>query len=474
MSTPHVAVLGGGFAGLSAATHLALAGIQVTLFEQQPQLGGKAGEIAHGGYRFDTGPSVWTLPHILQEIFAQAGEPPPVFAPLSPLCRYNFASGRVWDVYQDAKKTTLQLSAAEAETYLALLNRAKKLYQGAAPTFVLGQKPALPKLLRYALSHGFDAPPWQHLQQLLRAHGASGDLESFFLRFATYFGANPYRAPAILHNIAYAELGLGAYYPVDGIHGVVTRLAALAQKLGVRVHTGVRVTRLLHQQGRVRSVQTARGNYPVSGVISSLDVIRSHELLGRRAPQATLSPSLSGFVLLLGIEGQTPKLKHHNIFFAADYRAEFAALERGEFAADPTLYVSLSCRTRTQDAPEGCENWFVLVNAPALADGRPANLQQARRYAAHLVERLEHQQLGVRSRIRFQKFLSPTYFAKLATRGAIYGHAPHSLLGALRPSPQVRGVENLFLAGGTVHPGGGVPLVLLSGKYAAERLLKAI
>ena len=182
-------VLGGGFAGLSAAVHLALKGHKVTLLEQNPAPGGKASEFRQDGFRFDTGPSVFTLPHVIKDIFRDAGKELPVkLEPLDLLCRYVFSSGRVWDVYQDVDKTTAQLSKEEAKVYKNLLLEAKKLYEASASTFVYGQSPSLLDLARYGLRYGLSAHPFKTLPQLLDSFGAEGDLKQFFMRFATYFG----------------------------------------------------------------------------------------------------------------------------------------------------------------------------------------------------------------------------------------------------------------------------------------------
>lgn len=466
-------VLGGGFAGLSAAVNLALSGVRVELLEQQNEVGGKAGEFVQDGFRFDIGPHVWTLPEVVTELFVRAGETPPSFRPLEPLCRYFYPSGRMWDVSLDQDATTAQLSPAEADAYRRLVGEAKSLFEVAAPTFLYAHAPGPRELARYALSGGLRAQPGKLLPDLLRQFGAAGDLETFFLRFATYFGADPYRAPAVLHNIAWVELGRGLFYPVGGIRGVVRQLRGLAERLGVAVYTGVTVNRLCTSGGgvsgsRVTSVETDRGSFRADGVVSSLDLIRTHRLLGRRSRAEGLEPSLSGFVLLLGLDGVTPGLTHHNILFPEDYRAEFTALSQNELPADPTLYVSISAKTEIGDAPPGGENWFVLVNAPPLSDKKPIDWPyEAPRYADYLLDVFARRGLDVRGRIRVQKTFTPDYLGTLAHRGAIYGAAPHSLLRTLRPKQTVRGLRNLVLAGGTVHPGGGIPLALLSGKHAA-------
>jgi phytoene desaturase len=463
-------VLGGGFAGLSAAIHLALRGVAVTLLEQHPTLGGKAGRFEQGGFRFDTGPSVFTMRWVLEDLFKAAGREVPFgLEPLEPLCRYLYPSGRTWDVYHDVERTVAQLDAKEAKAYVALLGEAKRLYETASPTFVEGSKaPNLLALARYGLQHGLSAHPTLTLPQLLRAYGASDDLTLFFLRFATYFGADPFRAPAILHNIAWAELGLGVYYPEGGIGTVVQSLEALARDLDVHIQTGVTVERLEQKGPAITHVHTSAGVFQADVVVSSLDILRTHKLLGKTSKLEKLEPSLSGFVLLLGIEGQTPELSHHTISFSNNYTNEFQAIRNGTFSADPTLYFNISSKTDSSDSPNGCENWFVMANAPALNQ----HTWDEAAYAETLIDVLDKRGFNVHRRLRTKHVLGPSYLATLAERGSIYGAAPHSLFTTLRPKQTLPGVTNLVLAGGTVYPGGGIPLSLLSGKAAAQHLLR--
>lgn len=253
-------VLGGGFAGLSSAIYLASKGIAVTLLEAQATLGGKAGRFEHEGFVFDTGPSVFTLKSVLENLFLEAGVPCPlVLEPLSPLCRYIYPSGRIWDVFQDIDPTIAQLSSQEASVYVSLLNEAKNLYEAAAPTFIYGQAPTSFDLLRYGLRHGFKARPGQTLAELLQTYKTSPELTQFFLRFATYFGANPYKAPAVLHNISWVELGLGVDYPIGGIRAVVDALEILARNLGVTIYTHAQVENLKRSHHHITHVHSNQG-----------------------------------------------------------------------------------------------------------------------------------------------------------------------------------------------------------------------
>jgi phytoene desaturase len=465
-----VFVLGGGFAGLSAAIHLALQNVQVTLLEQQTTLGGKAGRFEKDGFRFDTGPSVFTMKWVLEELFRAAKRELPFnLTPLEPLCRYIYPSGRVWDVYQDIDRTVSQLDTKEAKAYLELLGEAKRLYETAAPTFIEGQAPTYLDLARYGLRHGLSAHPNLTLPQLLQAYKASKDLSKFFLRFATYFGANPFRAPAVLHNISWVELGLGVYYPSGGISTVVNALETLAKDLGIEIQTGVMVERLEQHGSSISHIHTSKGTFQADAVVSSLDILRTYKLLGKATKLERLEPSLSGFVLLLGIKGETPELSHHTISFSNDYASEFKAIRNGKLSSNPTLYFNISSKSDPADSPPGHENWFVMANAPALRDGQNFDEES---YSEELINVLDTRGFNVRKRLCYKHVLGPRYLTTFAERGSIYGTAPHSLLTTLRPKQTLPGITNLVLAGGTVYPGGGIPLSLLSGKAAAKLLLR--
>lgn len=468
-------MIGAGFAGLSAAVRLAARGAAVTLLEQGAAPGGKAGEWRAGGYRFDTGPSVLTLADVIHDTFRAAGHACPVaFAPLEHLCRYVYPSGRVWDVYADRERTLEGLRAPEQDAYLRTLARARELFEAAAPVFVRGPAPGPGRLLGYALRHGLRAAPGKRLPDLLEALGVRGDLRAFFLRFATYVGADPRRAPAVLLNVAWAELGLGVSYPQGGMHAVVRSLSELAAALGVETRYGHRAERLITRGRRVREVVTDQGVLPCDAVVAAGDVAHTWALLGRR-PRREREPSLSGLVWLAGVRGREPRLAHHTVLFPHAYGEEFDAIAAGRYPLDPTLYCNLTVRADPRDAPPGQENWFVMANAPALADvGGRGGDPPAAAGRETLLRTLERRGFGPVGGVEVERWLTPTEFAALGARGSLYGPAPHGLLGALRAGNGVRGVTNLALASGTVHPGGGVPLAVLSGAHAASLLTRRL
>jgi phytoene desaturase len=468
-------VLGAGMAGLAAAIELARGGADVTVVEKASGPGGKAGELRRDGFRFDTGPTVVTLPDVLEAPFRDLGRPLPVaLRPLEPLARYRFASGRVLDVRRDVEATCAQLAPEEARAYRSLLEEARVLYEAAAPVFVHGPPPGPLRLAAYGVRHGLRARPWARLPDLLARHGARGELRDLFLRFATYFGADPFRAPAVLHNIAWVELGLGVVAPVGGVAALVRAYARLARDLGVRLRYGEEVTAIVPRHAAAPEVRVARAGEAEARtlrperLVSTLDRDRTARLAGRPPPGARAEPSLSGLVLLLAVQGRHDEVRRHTLSMPSDYAAEFAALRAGRAPDDPTLYLSLSVRDTPEDAPSGTENWFVMANAPALRrDGGGVDEEAyARRIEAILVER------GWLRPGSFQRLaaLGPRHLAGLAERGAIYGAAPHSLGATLRPPQRLPGLERTALAGGSVHPGGGLPLAVISGRQAARSL----
>jgi phytoene desaturase len=481
-SRPRVCVVGAGFAGLSAALLLASAGARVTVLERAATPGGKAGEWRAGGFRFDTGPTLLTLPDVVEATFAAAGQPCPLdLGHGDGATRYVFASGRSWDVSTDLDRTVAGLSSEEADAYRRALARARRLYEAAAPVFVHAPAPRLPARLAYALRSGAAASPRARLPQLLEALGVRGDLRTFFLRFATYFGADPFRAPAVLHNIAWVELGLGPRHVRGGMHALARALEAALVGLGGEVRYGCEV-RAVSARAPAWEVVSDTGAEACAAVVLAIDRTQALGLLGR-APRREREPSLSGLVWLAGVRGVDARLARHTVLFPQEYEREFREIRSGVHPIDPTLYLSISARDDPEDAPAGHENRFVMANAPALpprgadaaarspgGDAGALPLHEAGRAA--LRDTLARRGFAPAGGVVVERWLTPTSYAAFGHRGSLYGAAPHGLLAALRPRNAVAGAPDLALAGGTVHPGGGVPLALLSGRFAAERIAR--
>ncbi|RIH75343.1 phytoene desaturase family protein [Meiothermus hypogaeus] len=437
-------VVGAGFAGLAAALRLRQAGLEVSVIEQFDQPGGKA----IGWEGVPTGPTVLTLPEIPRQILGAFGRDLPGLKPVSPLTRYAWPDGRVFAPELELGATLAQLSAQEARDYRRLLGEARTMYEGARETFIFGPPPQTFRLLQYGLREGVKAHPLQPLSALVQ----SGPyLTPFFLRFATYLGANPYRAPAVLHNIAWVELGLGVFHLPGGMRALAQQLYELARAQGVKFLFGQKVLRLQRLPGRVGALQTDQGWHSADLYVSAADRHFTLAWLGLPLPQEALG--VSGFAVLMKLAEAVPL--GHYIYFSPDYRAEWREIAAGRWPQDPTLYLHTDGDTA-----------FLLVNAPALPPGA-SSPSESQAYAQHLLRKLERHPLPIAA----WRALSPLDYSQTAYRGALYGRAPHGLLGALRPGWEVAGLRNLAQVGGTVHPGGGVPLSMLSGWNGAGWLL---
>jgi len=442
-------VIGAGIGGLSAAIRLAAAGQQVVVLEQNAQVGGKMSQVTAAGFRWDTGPSVITMRHVFEELFAGAGRSLQEYLtlqPIEPLTRYVYPDGTQLDVTKD--------------------------WPALAKSFLRVSPLAMTKI-----------DPWFTLDQSIRRFVRSPHLRQLLGRFATYVGASPYAAPATLGVIAHVELTGGVWYPRGGIYAIAVAMQRLAEELGVEIRTGQRVQQITVKGGRATGVTLADGTaLAAQAVVANVDVTTVYEQLlppgpvTRRMQQklAAIEPSCSGYVLLLGIEGQHPTLAHHNIFFAPDYRREFEDIfRRGIPPRDPTIYVAITSKSDPDHAPPGCENWFVLVNAPPLGSSFDWKREEAA-YRQHVLATLAGFGYVLHDRIRHLTVLTPVDLAQRtgAWRGALYGLSSNQMWNAFRRphnrAPQVRG---LYFVGGTTHPGGGVPMVTLSGKVAAEMVL---
>lgn len=486
---PPIVVVGAGLGGLSAAIHLAAAGREVVILERNPYVGGKMAEWRQGGYRWDLGPSLITMPFVFEELFAVAGRQRSdylTFHPVEPATRCFFPDGTVLDLNRDLPRLVAQLAtlgAGEVEGYLKFLAYAARLYRITAPLFLFEEPPHWGSLRKASLSDllGFDG--WRTMAQAIRSYVRSPYLRQILEMFATYVGASPYRAPAAYNVIAHVELNQGVWYPQGGVYRIAEALSRLATELGVDLRLGQAVEAIEVQGGAVSAVRLENGErLPASAVVANLDPLTVYERLlpllpavvRRLASWRKAEPSLSALVVLLGVRGEHPTLTHHNEFFSSDYPKEFHEIfSLGIPPSEPTIYLSVTSKATPGDAPPGCENWFLQINVPALSP-RWDWSQQGEAYIERLLERLAHFGYDVRNQLEVCRVLTPQDWESLtgARRGALYGFAANHRLAAFRrPHNRSAEVRGLYFAGGTVHPGGGVPLVILSGKIASRLLL---
>jgi phytoene desaturase len=486
---PRVAIVGAGLGGLSASIYLASRGVEVTLFEKNEAPGGKAGERWLGPYRFDTGPSLVTMRFVLEEVFRASGsalEREIELVPLDPLCRYHFDDGSVLDASADAALMAEAIGAfsrADGKRYTDFLRYAGKIYELTSELFLFNSITDPKALFTLSslktLMRIWQIDPFRTVDASVRRFFTDPRIIQLFDRYATYNGSDPYRAPATLNIIPYVEYALGGFYVRGGISALVDALTRRARSLGVRLETGVDVREIVVEGGRASAVASERGT--VSGfdaVVSNADAVHTLTQMMRGSSRRTLGrtpePSSSGVVFLWAVGREHPSLAHHNIFFSRDYRKEFHEIfGEGIVPNDPTVYVSITSKTDPGHAPRGAENWFVLVNVPSSEEGLTDH--DLARLRERVLARLRRAGVDPSVSLTAEEVIRPQDFRDRfhAYRGSIYGWSSNSRSAAfLRPANRVRSVRGLYLCGGAAHPGGGIPLVLLSGRIAARLCLR--
>lgn len=482
-------MIGAGLGGLAAASRLSYAGLEVTVLERNEAPGGKVNLIESDGFRFDTGASLVTMRHVFEELFADCGRTLGdylEFTALDPICRYFWRDGTIFDASGDASATAhriAEIDPRDADGFLRFLDDSREKYEVAERTFLRYNVSDLPRL--FDLSHAADLWKISALRTLdghVRRYFRSPKMQQLFNRFATYNGSSPYSVPATFALIPWVEFGLGAWYPKGGIYEIPRALETLAKECGATFRYGTEVARISVEGSTVTGVFLKNGDrVEADFVVANSDAVETYRNLVSSSsyPQAKLDriePSCSAFVLLLGTNRKLPILEHHNIFFSDDYRAEFDAIFRElRPASDPTIYVCATSRTDPTQAPEGGENLFVLVNAPYTSP-RTEWVSESPTYRDAIVGELEKRGLeGLRDSIVFERQITPDDFERQyrANRGSIYGVSSNGIFSAfLRPANRAKDVHGLYFAGGTTHPGGGMPLVLISGRMAAELVLR--
>lgn len=485
---PSAIIIGSGMAGLAASIRLAAKGYAVQVFEASDGPGGKLAEFSEGGFRFDMGPSLFTRPDLVEELFNEAGVDMSgrfAYERLEEANRYFWDDGTRVTGWCDADLLAAELHAklgVPGGLVKAHVARATALLGATGRTYLEHSLHRLDTLLRSGFLRALTAAhPSELLRSLhatnMKALGGNAKAVQLFDRFATYNGSDPYRTPGLMRMIPGLEHGQGAFYPVGGMYSITRALHLLAVDLGVRFRFGTAVDRILLDAGKQRAVGVRSDGmeHRADAVVSNMDVVPTYRRLlpDVKAPKRTLKQerSSSALVFYWGIRGTFPRLGLHNILFSNDYPGEFDRLfNKLTLHDDPTVYINITSKRTPQDAPPGCENWFTMINAPRDAgQDRQGQIAHARKAILAKVKRA----LGVdvEPLIAVERVLDPAAIAERTSswQGSLYGTSSNSPFAAFLRHPNFhRGIKGLYFCGGSVHPGGGIPLALLSARITAS------
>ena len=476
--------MGAGVAGLAASIRLAALGYKVLLLEKNGFCGGKLSEIRLGAYRFDAGPSLFTMPHLVEELYWICGRKADGFSyrQLGEVCRYFFTNGPRFTLPAEEEKRIRIIQDAlgekpeELRRYMAL---SRFRYETIGRLFLERclRKPGtfFNRLALKAYLNLHRLGLFSSLSSWNRHSFRNPLTQQLFNRYATYNGSDPYQTPAVMSMIPHLEFGIGAFFPGGGMVRITESLEQLAREMGVEIRNHAAASRLQAAGSKVEGVFCGEEFIPCDLMISALDVSLTYTLLpGKNAAAARyarLPKSTSAIIWYWGIRRSCPETGLHNLFFSEDYRAEFRALfQEKTMPANPSIYLNISSKENPADAPEGGENWFVMVNAPANA-GQDWDLliAQSRRT---VTERLSKElNFNVESCIEVETCLDPRSLESRTggVGGALYGsNSNHPFAAFLRHPNFSSAYKNLFFCGGTVHPGGGIPLALQSARLAVQ------
>ena len=483
------AVIGSGIGGLAIAIRLALKGYEVTVYEQNDRAGGKISEIRSGGYRFDTGPSLFTLPELANELFELSGKAMKdyfEYSKLDVICSYFYQDGTRLQAYSDPVLFAREVERQTGEPASRIMHHLKKCreqYDLTAEIFLFNSLHKLKNYFHWRILKGLmqfhkvDAFTTMHKRN--RSRFTDNRVIRLFDRYATYNGSNPYVAPATLNVISHLEHNLGAYFPTRGMRSLAGALESLARDNGVRFLFSHKVDRIVSSGNRTTGL-VSRGTFqPFDLVVSDVDINYFYkDLLPGETSTRDRTGNLSSSALIFywGVRRQTEKLGLHNILFSDRYEDEFRHIFDGRSVFDdPTVYIFISSRAVPSDAPEHCENWFVMINVPPDTGQNWKEITaQARRNIIRKINRMLN--IDIEDGIEFEETGTPLTIesSTMSWKGALYGDHSNSRYSAFLRHPfRHKSIKNLYFVGGSVHPGGGIPLCLASAKIA-DREIQAV
>ena len=487
----NVVVLGGGLGGLSAAISLAAdPGLSITIVEKNQHLGGKLNVLKKDGFSFDLGPSIFTMPYIFKKLFDLHGrkmEDYVELVPVTPHWRNFFEGGRIIDLEpqpEDMRKAPTSLGERDIRELKDFLEYSKGLYDFSDEVYFQKQSETLTEILKkmnpVSLLRRSDY--FHTMDQGVRKRISDPDLQDVLNFFVKYVGSSPYEAPAVLNLLPYIQWEFGLWYVKGGMFALSEGLERLIRELGIQVRTGTEVTGMERDGGEIKALQTVQGEMiPVNLVVSDMEVIPFYERISKE-PEKRIQPyrkkygpACSGFALHLGVDREYEILRHHNFFHSASPRKHFDKLFRHPgLTDDPTIYLVAPMKTDPSQGPEGGEIIKILPHIPVVQKDSPFTPEDYEAYESHVLDKLERMGLtDLRKHIVTRELWTPETIEEMyySNQGAIYGVVSDrkANLGFKTPkrSPYY---GNLFFAGGSTNPGGGMPMVVLSGQQVAEQI----
>ena len=474
-------VIGAGIGGLATAIRLSCKGYKVHVYEANEYPGGKLSEFSINGFRFDAGPSLFTMPELVDELFSISGKNAGEYfnyVSLENICNYFFADGTRLTACADSEKFAEEASVktgVSKEDLLRHIRKSKFIYDATAHLFLQRSLHKARSYFRWQTLSSLIKLPFlgifSSMDEVNKRSMKNENMRQFFNRYATYNGSNPYKAPGVLNIIPHLEFSKGAFFPVNGMYAITKAVYELAKSLGVTFHFSSKIEKILVSQKKAIGIML-RGDKIISDiVVCNSDIVPVYKklLADQRPPAKILNQERSSSALIFywGIKKQFPALDLHNVFFSADYENEFNSIFNSKtISDDPTVYINITSKYKPDDAPVGMENWFVMINVPPNQGQNWEELKIKARES--ILKKISiHIKEDVESLIVAEEILDPPSieYKTQSYQGALYGTSSNSRMAAFfRHANFSRKIKNLYFCGGSVHPGGGIPLALSSAK----------
>jgi len=479
-----VGIVGAGIAGIATAIRLATKGYQVEVFDANSYPGGKLSEVKADGYRFDAGPSLFTMPQYVDELFKLTGKNPQDYFQYQSLdiaCRYFYEDGTIINAYTNPLKFAREVKeklGVEENVILNHLKHSAKIYKAVGKLFLEKSLHKIGNYLSFNTLKALFYLPGVDLYKTLHESNKSRlkhpKLVQLFNRFATYNGSSPYLAPGILNVIPNLEHNIGAYFPKGGMYSITNSLYALAKDVGVQFHFNQPVKQILTESKKIKGLAVGNEKVNFDKVVSNADIYPTYKKLLKVDKDPKIlqqTRSSSALIFYWGIKKEFKQLELHNILFSQSYEEEFDYIfNQGKIHPDPTVYINITSIYNPEDAPQGHQNWFTMINVPPnTGQNWDEMIDEAKRNIIKKISRM----LGedVEKQIAAESILEPrTIESKTSSyQGSLYGASHNQMMAAFYRHPNFsQQIKGLYFCGGSVHPGGGIPLCLLSAKIVEE------